>query len=161
MFDIPIPCFGKTGTANRFTNSSFVGLVPSPGDEGGRLDIREGYVIAGYVGYDDNRPMRGRHISIYGSSGALPLWIDTANAIVNTRDYMENIQPADLAFEPVATVLLPDNEKLQSVSVLPVSGLPVRGSDVESDSSLWPGILSDVEDRGATWDLRRHFEPFK
>jgi len=161
VFDIPIPCFGKTGTANRFTNSSFVGLVPAPGDEGGRLDIREGYVIAGYVGYDDNRPMRGRHISIYGSSGALPLWIDTANAIVNTRDYMENIQPADLAFEPVATVLLPDNEKLQSVSVLPVSGLPVRGSDVESDSSLWPGILSDVEDRGATWDLRRHFEPFK
>jgi len=78
----PLPSFGKTGTANRYTNSSFVGLIPGPDNTTGQLAIDNGYTIAGYVGFDDNRPMKGDHMALYGSSGALPLWMDTAKAIV-------------------------------------------------------------------------------
>ena len=156
---IPVPSFGKTGTANRFTNSSFVGFIPGCNKKTGRLDINEGFVIASYVGYDDNRPMKGRHLAIYGASGALPLWVDTADAIVNTHDYKENLLPANLAFEPLATNLSLGHKDLRSVPVSPVSGLPVNLSDEAADSSHFPWIFSDVEDRGDTWEFKRHFEP--
>ena len=55
LFDIPIPTFGKTGTANRFTNSSFVGLIPGPDSRTGQFDLENGYVIAAYTGYDEDR----------------------------------------------------------------------------------------------------------
>jgi membrane peptidoglycan carboxypeptidase len=79
---VNIPAYGKTGTANRFTNSSFVGFVPGPNKESGEMGLEDGYVVASYVGYDDNRPMKSRHISIYGSAGALPLWLFNSLAAV-------------------------------------------------------------------------------
>ncbi|MBW1796871.1 MAG: transglycosylase domain-containing protein [Deltaproteobacteria bacterium] len=161
VFDIPIPTFGKTGTANRFTNSSFVGFVPGPAEKSGQLDINRGYVIASYVGYDDNRPMKGKHIAIYGSSGALPLWIDTANAIVKTPAYKTNLQPADLAFEPVQINLPPGGEDIRTVPVSPVTGLPIKSSVERVDASLVPGVVSEVEDHGDTWKLKRRFEPLE
>ncbi|HBF42220.1 MAG TPA: hypothetical protein DDW42_01070 [Desulfobacteraceae bacterium] len=124
--DIPIPSFGKTGTANRFTNSSFVGFIPYPNEKTGQFDMQDGYVIASYMGYDNNRPMKSEHMTVYGSSGALPLWIDTANAIVNTYDYMKKIGPhlADIAFnEPLSP--LTGQEEFKMVPVSPITGLPL------------------------------------
>jgi penicillin-binding protein 1A len=161
VFDIPIPTFGKTGTANRFTNSSFVGFVPGPAEKSGQLDINRGYVIASYVGYDDNRPMKGKHIAIYGSSGALPLWIDTANALVNSDYYTKNIQPADLAFEPPEINLPTVSEDIQTVPVSHVTGLPEGLSDETPGPSTSAGVVSEVKARGDTWELKRHFEPLK
>ncbi len=161
VFDIPIPTFGKTGTANRFTNSSFVGFVPGPAEKSGQLDIKSGYVIASYVGYDDNRPMKGEHIAIYGSSGALPLWIDTANALVNRDYYTENIQPADLAFEPPEINLPAGSEDILTVPVSHVTGLPLRLPDGTREPSSLPGVVSEVTGRGDTWELKRRFEPLK
>jgi penicillin-binding protein 1A len=171
VFDIPIPSFGKTGTANRFTNSSFVGFIPGPDKKTGQLDIQKGYVIASYVGYDDNRPMKGKYLAIYGASGAMPLWIDTANAIVNSPDYKENIQPADLVFNPLSS-LLENNGDLITVPVSPFTGLPLGTSAKNADSSppsASPGqegwqtdqtrILSGVEHRGGILVPKRHFEP--
>ncbi len=123
--NIPIPSFGKTGTANRFTNSSFVGLIPGPKEDSGHLDIQEGYVIASYVGYDDNRPMKGQFINIYGASGALPLWIDTANAIANSQDFKKNMQIADLAFDSQSVPLI-NNKELQSIIISSKNGLTFR-----------------------------------
>jgi penicillin-binding protein 1A len=160
VFDIPIPSFGKTGTANRFTNSSFVGFIPGPDDKTGQLDIQRGYVIASYVGYDDNRPMKGKHLEIYGASGAMPLWIDTANAIVNTTDYSKNLQPADLVFNPLSSPLANDGG-FMTVPVSPYTGLPMGSSAKGADSSNLPNILAEVEQRGNTWILKRRFEPIK
>jgi len=157
---VAIPCFGKTGTANRFTNSSFVGFIPAPRGDTGQLDIREGYVIASYVGYDDNRPMKGRHSAIYGASGALPLWVDTANAIVNARDYKKNLQPADLAFEPATGVLTPGLNGMQAVPVSPVTGLPVGPSE-KSLFPFLPEVLGEADKIGDKWELKRYFEPLK
>ena len=160
VFDIPIPSFGKTGTANRFTNSSFVGFIPGPDDKTGQLDIQRGYVIASYVGYDDNRPMKGKHLEIYGASGAMPLWIDTANAIVNNTDYSKNLQPADLVFNPLSSPLANDGG-FMTVPVSPYTGLPMGSSAKGADSSNLPNILAEVERRGNTWILKRRFEPIK
>ena len=173
VYDIPIPSFGKTGTANQFTNSSFVGFIPGPNDQTEQLDTLEGYVIASYVGYDDNRPMKGKHLAIYGASGAMPLWIDTANAIVNAHDYKKNIQPADLVFNPVSSPLK-NNRDFLTVPVSPFTGLPLGTSAKNADPSPpsassgkegrqtdQPRILSEVVYRGGILVPKRHFEPIE
>jgi len=129
---IPLPSFGKTGTANRYTNSSFVGFIPGPDKASGELDIKEGYVVASYVGYDDNRPMKGKYVTIYGSSGALPLWIDTVNTIVNSKDYTRSLQVADLAFGgKQVPFYVQDQGALQELAVSPRTGLPLNEEEIK------------------------------
>jgi membrane carboxypeptidase/penicillin-binding protein len=135
-----------------------VGFIPGPDEKTGQLDIQKGYVIASYVGYDDNRPMKGKHLAIYGASGAMPLWIDTANAIVNTHDYKKNIQPADLVFNPLSSPLLRDGE-FTNVPVSQFTGLPTRTSAKKTDISSLPNILAEVKRRGDILILKRSFEP--
>ena len=95
--DLKVPLFGKTGTANRFTNAAFAGFVPGPGDEQS-LALATGYVVAAYVGFDDNTPMSRKGTHITGSSGALPVWTSLVNAIIREHNYAAGIDLADLAF---------------------------------------------------------------
>jgi hypothetical protein len=158
LFDVRVPTFGKTGTANRFTNSSFVGMVPGLRKTSGLPDVENGYVIASYVGYDDNRPMKGKHLSIYGSSGALPLWIDTANAIVASKEFKKGLEPADLAFgiaEPEGA-----SQDRVAVSVSPVSGLPIQAATGKGKKIL-PEIETEADTNGDQLKLKRVFEPSK
>lgn len=157
--DITIPPFGKTGTANRFTNSSFVGFVPGPQKDSGHLTIKDGYVISAYVGYDDNRPMKGKRIVIYGSSGALPLWVDTANAVVNSKDYRQRLQLADLAFD-VESLPSRLGLPLESVRVSSESGLPVK-PDGGGALAHHPQVLFQGEADQNGWNPTRVFEPSK
>lgn len=153
----PISTFGKTGTSNRFTNSSFVGFVPGPKGDSGQLDLQNGYVIATYVGFDDNRPMKGERIAIYGASGALPLWIDTANTIVNSGEYKKHLQVADFifgshAFSPVG------QGRMQAVPVSGKSGLILKdlhSRDNEEDTR----VLSYAIIRDGRVELERVFQP--
>ncbi|MBU2498528.1 MAG: hypothetical protein KKE57_06485, partial [Proteobacteria bacterium] len=155
---LPIPSFGKTGTANQFTNSSFVGFIPGPERDGGQLTLDKGYVISSYVGYDDNRPMKGKQIVIYGASGALPLWIDVGNTIVNSADYKENLQVADLAFNLQSTQMVA-GKGLRPVSVSKTTGLPI-GHDEEHLSPPLAQVLADAESKEDILSLRRTFELF-
>lgn len=159
VFDIPLPAFGKTGTANRYTNASFVGLIPGPDHTTGQLAIDKGYTIAGYVGFDDNRPMKGEHMALYGSSGALPLWMDTAKGIAKTEDFKHALQPADLAFNPLLRPATPGKFALHPVPVSPVTGLPLENGETPSQPSMFPEVLTQAGDRGKTWELKRAFEP--
>jgi penicillin-binding protein 1A len=152
-----IPTYGKTGTANRFTNSSFVGFVPGPDKKSGDLGLKDGYVVASYVGYDDNRPMKSKHISIYGSAGALPLWSDTVNVIVNSPDYRKSLQMADLIFETGSTEM-PSTEALRKVPLSPESGLPATLQD-EPAPENFPKALADLDVQNNPWTLKRVFEP--
>ncbi|MGV1099903.1 transglycosylase domain-containing protein [Thiovibrio sp. JS02] len=95
--DLLVPVFGKTGTANRFTNAAFAGFVPGLGEDG-RLVLENGYVLTSYVGYDDNAPMERRTIRLSGASGALPAWVSLANAIFFAGDYAARLDLADLSF---------------------------------------------------------------
>jgi penicillin-binding protein 1A len=158
--DVPLPCFGKTGTANRFTNSSFVGFIPAPDDASGGLRLDKGYVIASYVGYDDNRPMKGKHVSVYGASGALPLWIDTANAIVRTPEYQAALEPADLAFDTGRLGLPKPGADMKMVPVSPLTGLPEAESGKKGrEKGPLPVIPAPVEDSVEGPRLKRTFGP--
>jgi membrane peptidoglycan carboxypeptidase len=154
---VNIPTYGKTGTANRFTNSSFVGFVPGPDRESGEMGLENGYVVASYVGYDDNRPMKTRHISIYGSAGALPLWIDTVNMIVNSPNYRKSLQMADLIFETGSTGM-PSGEAFRKVPLSPKSGLPATLKDEPVPGNL-PRALTELDLQDNPWTLKRVFEP--
>jgi penicillin-binding protein 1A len=155
--DLPVPAFGKTGTANRYTNSSFVGFLPGPGPEGG-MDLQSGFVVSAYVGYDDNRPMKGDRVTIYGSSGALPVWIETCNAVVNSPSYREDLQIAELAFD-VKPGALSGHPGLRPVHISGRTGLPLRLH--ESGDAAHALILSDVDVEDGTVRLNRMFEPIQ
>jgi penicillin-binding protein 1A len=122
--DVIMPVYGKTGTANNFMNSSFAGCIPGPNAKTGVLTPGEGYTIAAYVGYDDNRPMESSNFSVYGATGALPVWIDVANAVVSGLEWKKRFRPADLIFSTSDPHL--DSTMLKRVTVSPVSGLPAE-----------------------------------
>lgn len=152
---LKVPAYGKTGTANRYTNSSFVGFIPGPDPQSGELDLDAGYVTAAYVGYDDNLPMKGKTVTLYGSSGALPVWIDTANAIVNNPGFAGEARIADLVFESRKAVGF-EQAKLRPVHVSPRTGLHFGPRDEELTI-----IFSDVDMEEGALRLRRIFEPVK
>jgi len=155
---IPIPAFGKTGTANQFTNSSFVGLIPGE-KEGKGLEVQKGYVIAAYVGYDDNRPMKGKHTAIYGASGALPLWIDTANAIVNSHAFKERLEVADLAFD-TDWIGLGEKQGFRQVLVSPRTGLPA-GSPLPVTPAGLLELYAFANGQADQVKLNRLFQPIQ
>lgn len=156
---IPVPSFGKTGTANRHTNSSFVGFIPGPEEGTNQLSVLEGYVIASYVGFDDNQPMKGENVAIYGASGALPLWVDTANGTVNSGGYKGDLQIADLAFDFEPVPLLNRKEAL-SLPVSPTTGLPLTDEEA-GDPRPYPRVLSHAEKTADAPTLKREFEPLQ
>jgi penicillin-binding protein 1A len=154
---IPVPTFGKTGTANRFTNSSFVGFIPGPEKDSGRLRMEEGYTVATYVGYDDNRPMKGKRVAIYGASGALPIWIDTVNSIANSPGYREGLQVADFAFDG-QWVPFREKDGFKTLPVSPLTGLPLEDRDGDIQGNP-PEVFADVGGAGEALRLNRAFEP--
>ncbi len=136
-FELPVRCYGKTGTANKFTNSSFVGFVPGLDSLTGEFDLHQGYIIAAYVGYDNNFPMKAKSFSISGASGALPIWIDSTKGIVDSKEYKKELQAADLVFLSTSKPQVPNDMSLFKVSV--VDGLPV-----DSNDNLLPEEVTDV-----------------
>jgi membrane peptidoglycan carboxypeptidase len=158
-FDFGIPVFGKTGTANKYMNSSFVGFIPGVGDEAESFNLKDGYVIASYVGYDDNRPMQSEHMAIAGASGALPLWIDTVNTILNYTNYKQPLQAADLAFGPDLFALW-KKQGLQSVPISNLTGLPIHVEE-SGTTTHFHEIFADVEMSSDHLIKKRFFEPFE
>ena len=75
------------------------------------------------------------HLTIYGASGALPIWIDTANTVLNSRNYKKNLQPADLVF----------------------NHLNLKRKHTTPDS--FPKVMADVQALDDGWQLKRTFEP--
>jgi hypothetical protein len=98
LLDLRVPLFGKTGTANRFTNSAFAGLIPEVAKDGNTMSIDNGYTVAAYVGFDDNTPMVRTSTHITGATGALPIWTRFANAILLEKKYSARLDLVDITF---------------------------------------------------------------
>jgi hypothetical protein len=158
--EIPVPCFGKTGTANRFTNSSFIGFIPGLDPESGEFDTQEGYVIASYVGYDDNAPMKGPNIRIAGASGALPVWIDTSSGVAGSPEYKKNIHVPDLAFLDWSKPLISGNN-MQPVRVSGISGLRAEESSEEFSTDQMVETWSFIVKNGSFINAAREFDPIE
>ncbi|MBU0728831.1 MAG: transglycosylase domain-containing protein [Proteobacteria bacterium] len=103
--DLHVPVIGKTGTANRFTNAAFAGVVPVA-VPGNKFSLDGGYVLACYVGFDDNKPMVKNSTSITGASGALPMWSRLANTIVLSKDFASSMDIVDFSFSGITEVPL-------------------------------------------------------
>jgi len=97
-FSLSVPLLGKTGTANRYTNASFFGYLPSLNNDGHSFLIPGGYSVGVYVGYDDNKAMRKGTTRITGSGGALPAWVDIVNSLIKENSYGTSLDPVDLSF---------------------------------------------------------------
>ncbi len=93
-----IPLLGKTGTANRYTNASFLGYLPGLTDDGRSLSLKNGYGVGVYVGFDDNRPMERNNSRITGSAGALPAWIEMVKGQLVEQNYAGRLDAVDLSF---------------------------------------------------------------
>lgn len=96
--NISVPVLGKTGTANNYTNASFLGFIPEVGSDGVSMTLDNGYAIGVYVGFDDNKQMRKGSSRISGAAGALPTWTMIANALQVEEGYAKRLDPVDLSF---------------------------------------------------------------
>jgi membrane peptidoglycan carboxypeptidase len=156
-----VPVCGKTGTANRFTNSSFAGLVPAVKGKGDGLIVDAGsFIIASYVGFDDNRPMVRASTRIAGSSGALPVWTKVAQSVILERDYAGSLDMADLAFSGSSEVPLSYPAQGQIDAPVAVNGggllLPAQGDSQDAASVVTFGKLLS----GGEIELERYFLPY-
>jgi len=71
---LAFPAVGKTGTTNDYRNVAFIGGVPTWDSIASDFRFAQAVSVGTYVGYDDNRAMKGRGLRIAGASGALPPW---------------------------------------------------------------------------------------
>jgi len=112
-----VPLAGKTGTTNSYRNAAFVGIVPRPAESA--WSVRDGMVVASYVGYDDNRQMSRGSIRLAGATGSLPAWLGAARGVL--ASYPATRPPVDA---------LQQSTDLEQVVVDPASGLPMpAGAD--------------------------------
>ncbi|MBU4262411.1 MAG: transglycosylase domain-containing protein [Proteobacteria bacterium] len=156
-----VPVLGKTGTANRFTNSSFAGVVPAVRSKRDGLIVDgANFAVAAYVGFDDNRPMVHSSTRIAGSSGALPIWTKVAQSIIFERDYAGSLDMADMAFSGSSEVPLfyPALGQIDAPVAINGGGLLVSDrSGVQDTSSVvtFGKFLS-----GGEIQLERYFLPY-
>ena len=156
---VKFPAFGKTGTANEYSNSSYVGFIPGFADGRTDLSLKNAFVIAVYVGYDDNRPMENDHLRIYGGTGALPIWIDAAKAIVKSERYQQAIDPLDFAFLSNDVLSLQQPSDAITVPVNRGSGLPLSLDQYFGNDQPMTTLYSYGKRDGRFFRPARFFNP--
>ena len=161
--DMPVPLMGKTGTANRYRNASFLGYVPVPsGDKDTSMVLEDGYAVGVYVGYDKNKAMVSGSTRISGSSGALPIWSDMAVHLLEKEEAGERLDPIDLTFNGLG-LRYPDRGQL-FVPVDPKQGggiVPGRGGRQARIVPDLPVILSyGSVSAGGRFEPARMYHPF-
>jgi penicillin-binding protein 1A len=88
IIGLPVPLLGKTGTANMYTNAAFLGYLPGGAPtQKGEMALPGGYTVGSYVGFDDNKTMRRHSTKVTGAVGALPIWTDIVNALLQEQGF--------------------------------------------------------------------------
>jgi len=160
LLDLKVPVFGKTGTANRFANAAFAGFLPGRADSA--VSLESGYVLAAYVGFDDNRPMVRNSTHITGASGALPLWTSLAETIFKERRYAASLDLADLSFSNVERLPLkyPDlGQVAVPVDEAGLAAMPQAG-DGGGERDVPEVITFGKLQRTGGFEPARFFQPF-
>lgn len=134
--DLEVPVLGKTGTANEFRNSSFAGYVPGLAEDGSGLALTGGYALAVYEGFDDNISMTRTSSHVTGSSGALVLWSEMAEAIINDSGYGDHLRLNALPF--AADIEFPLRYPELGQIVAEQARVSIVGSQVGDPAALVP-----------------------
>ncbi|NLX19439.1 MAG: glycosyl transferase family 51 [Desulfobulbus sp.] len=155
------PLLGKTGTANEYRNSAFVGYVPILNADQSGLTLDGGYTVGVYAGYDHNAPMVSGRFRVSGAVGALPAWSAIAQSLLDTEQIADRIDIADLAFNGL-TLQYPDVQQV-FLPVLPQQGGAVRGTAglKQTIAPKYPASLcfGDVDANGR-FQPKRLFMPY-
>lgn len=159
--DYPVPLFGKTGTANDYTNASFFGYLPGLSDQGDGLVVKNGFAVGAYVGFDDNTSMRKSTIKISGSAGALPTWIDIVNSLIRLEGYADNLDHGEISFNGLGLI----REQAGQINIAvnqENGGIVTNPAGIVSETNRYqPSILTFgkiSEDRH--YLPERNYEPF-
>lgn len=161
--NLPFPLLGKTGTANDYRNTAFIGHVPvlSPQDLS-TLTLRGGYTVGVYVGYDDNQSMTRGATRISGSLGALPAWSDIAQGLLDVDRIGDRLDMVDLAFNglnlqypEVKQVFVPVDPQ-RGGAVVRGAALMQQSAAPSGPASLSFGVLAE----GGRFEPERLFLPF-
>ncbi|MCL1979852.1 MAG: hypothetical protein FWG62_02100, partial [Proteobacteria bacterium] len=94
----PYPLMGKTGTANDYRNTAFVGYVPILAPDQSGISLEGGYTVGVYAGFDNNASMVRRGFRVSGAQGALPAWSAIAQALIDAEKIADRLDPVDLSF---------------------------------------------------------------
>nr|WP_320009986.1 transglycosylase domain-containing protein [uncultured Desulfobulbus sp.] len=156
------PLLGKTGTANDYRNAAFLGYVPVLAPDQSGLNLQSGYVVGVYTGFDANMPMVKGRYRVSGAQGALPVWCDIAQGILEMEKVADRIDPIDLKFNGL-NLQYPELGQV-FVPVDPgAGGAVVYGARVYRQNSppRRPASLSFGEvDAAGTFEPERTFMPF-
>lgn len=147
---VAVPVAGKTGTTNGYKNAAFLGYVPKADGDAWRGET--GLTVAVYVGYDDNRPMKRGATKIQGASGALPVWLGTAQGLS---------QAGLLGKSPAKGGEWAIEDDLRPVALMDGSGLP-SGAPLDAElegGGARPTALVAVDPDNAD-EPQRRFMPF-
>lgn len=161
-FEVNMPLLGKTGTANRYTNASFFGYLPQLSEDGEGVDVKGGYAVGVYVGYDNNKSMRKGTTRIAGSGGALPTWTGIVNTLIAKEKYGKSLDPVDLSFTGLP--LSRDDEGQINLKVDKDNGgkvvFPLE--NISASGRYTPSILTfgTISKQKNGLVEERHFEPF-
>ncbi len=162
--NLTVPVLGKTGTANRFTNAAFVGLIPGRRAGGNGVVLPGGTMLATYVGFDDNSPMVRNSTHITGAAGALPLWSKIADTLFVQHDYAADIDLVDLTFSTITELPLwyPDVGQIEVAVQTDNGGLVMedQGHADSDDKSLAPVITFGRKVSGGRVRPARQYRPF-
>ncbi|MBM9604567.1 transglycosylase domain-containing protein [Desulfopila inferna] len=159
---LSIPVLGKTGTANRYTNASFFGYLPGFSKADNTLSLSDGYAVGVYVGFDDNEAMRKGATRISGSAGALPIWSEIVNAIVQNDGYANQLDVVDLSFYGLSLKRPEIGQKNIAISTDKGGIIPPGAAGIiDSQDRYTPSILTfgTLDDQGGFLPTR-HFLPY-
>ena len=144
-----LPAYGKTGTANNYSNATYVGFLPAIQDDG--VAVPGGYTISTYIGLDrqdpDAEPLPFR---LTGSSGGLPVWGEIARQIIRSPAYKNKLQWLSLTGEDEVKLTFPNPENF-TLNVSTASGLPLS----QQNHSFASGATSVPNRRPAIVHLPR------
>jgi len=122
----PYPLLGKTGTANDYRNSAFVGYVPILAPDQSGVSLQGGYTVGAYAGFDNNATMVRRGFRVTGAQGALPVWSGIAQALLDMGKIADQLDPVDLTFNGLS-LQYPDVQQV-FMPVAPSQGGAMTGA---------------------------------
>ncbi len=159
--NLPVPLLGKTGTANNYTNASFFGYLPGIEENGEAMNLRDGYAIGVYVGFDDNEEMRRNSSRISGATGALPTWSQIANALMQEQNYAARLNPVDIAFNGLG-IKRDDLGQINLRVDLNAGGRVVEPVDQVGDNQRSQPSIQTFGSRtdAGRFIIERNFQPF-
>ncbi len=120
---LSLPAYGKTGTTNDYRNGAFIGYVAGPSNTAQGFSPEDGYIIAVYTGFDDNRSMQRKSFTGFGGTVSLDAWIGIAQALTSILKYEDLIDFYDFETQLSGTVPLSDASSYKSYRVKNSSGL--------------------------------------